>query len=106
MLTVREGSVCSIRTRFFDAQKAPVIPSTARYRLRDLTNNRTIVDWTEMTPDSYVDVQISPESNAIYRDNCSYQEHAFVVQADAGLATQWVDEVRYQVQNLRGYQSA
>ena len=105
MLSVREGSVCTVRVRFFNDQKAPTIPQTARYRLRDITNNRVIIDWTNVTPDSFVDVQMSPDNNAIYRDSVAYQEHAFVMQADTGLPTQWTDEVRYQVQNLQGYQS-
>jgi hypothetical protein len=102
---VREGSVCTIRARFFDDQAIPTAPTTVRYRLRDVTNNRTIVDWTDLTPDLYVEVEISPDSNAIYNDRCTYQENAFVMQADPGLPTQWVDEVRYQVQNLKGFES-
>jgi hypothetical protein len=105
MRTVREGSVCTIRARFFNDQQVPAVPQTARYRLRDVTNNRTIVDWTDVTPDSYIDVPIDPESNSIHRDSVIYQENALVVQADVGLATQWTDEVRYQITNLKGYQS-
>lgn len=105
MRTVREGSVCTIRARFFNDLNVPTIPTAARYRIRDVTNNRTIVDWTDVIPDTFIDVQISPESNAIYRDNVTYQENALVVQADAGLASQWTDEVRYQITNLLGYQS-
>lgn len=105
MTIVDEGSVCTIRTRFFNDIYAPTIPTTARYRLRDVTNNRTIVDWTDVTPSTYVDVTIAPESNAVYRNNVAYQEQAFVMQADAGQPTQWTKEVRYLVQNLKGYES-
>jgi len=105
MRTIREGSVCTIRTRFFNALSLPALPTTARYRLRDITNNRTVVDWTDVIPGTSVDVTILPESNAIYRDSVAYQEHAFVMQADSGLSTQWTDEVRYQIQNLSGYES-
>ena len=105
MRTVREGSVCTIRARFFDDQTMATIPTSASYRLRDVTNNRTIIDWTALIPDTYVDIQIAPESNAIYRDSVPYQEHALVVKADEDLPTQWVDEVRYQITNLKGYQS-
>lgn len=104
-MSIREGSTCTIRTRFFDDASLATTPTTARYRLRDVTNNRTIVDWTDVTPDTAIDINISPESNAIYRDNVTYQENALVVQADAGLASQWTDEVRYQITNLKGYQS-
>lgn len=105
MLEVREGSVCTIRARFFNDQKVPTVPTTARYRLRDVTNNRTITDWTEVSPEIYVDVQIEAEDNAIYRTSLSFQEHAFVMQANTGLSTQWTDEVRYHVLNLQGYES-
>jgi hypothetical protein len=104
-VSIREGSNCTIRTRFFDEDDAATTPISTRYRLRDVTNNRTIVDWTDITPGASVDIYISPESNAIYRDNTAYQENALVVQADAGLASQWTDEVRYQITNLKGYQS-
>jgi hypothetical protein len=105
MLSIREGSVCTIRARFFNDQRITTVPITARYRLRDVTNNRTIIDWTDLVPDTFIDVAISAESNAIYRDSLTYQENALVIQADAGLSTQWVDEVRYQITNLVGYQS-
>ena len=104
-MLVREGSVCTIRARFFNDQKTPAVPTTARYRLRDVTNNRTIVDWTDITPATSVVITVSPESNAIYRDNVAFQENALVVQADYGLSTQWTDEYRYQITNLRGYES-
>ena len=105
MKIVREGSVCRIRSRFFNEDNVATTPIAAQYRLRDVTNNRTIIDWTALSPSTFVDVVIAPESNAIYRNNVTYQEHAFVMQADPGLATQWTDEVRYQVLNLQGYES-
>lgn len=105
MAFVREGSVCTIRARFFNDQKTATVPTTARYRLRDVTNNRTVIDWTDLTPAVFVDVQIAAEHNVIHRNNVYYQEHAFVVQADTGLPTQWTDEERYQILNLRGFES-
>lgn len=105
MLSVRESSVCTVRARFFNDQKTATVPTTARYRLRDVTNGRTIVDWTDLAPDTFVDIQILPDSNVIYRDSVLYQENSLVVQADADLPTQWTDEYRYQITNLKGYQS-
>jgi hypothetical protein len=102
MRVVREGSTCTIRTRFFNADKQPAIPQTTHYRLTDVTNRRVVTDWTAITPGSFVDVTIPGSSNAIYRDNVLAQVHAFTLQADRGLSSQWTDEVVYLVENLSG----
>lgn len=101
---VEEASACTIRARFFDQLGAAVSPSTLRYRLRDVTNCRTIVDWTDLTPGSYVDIPIDAQSNAIYNACNPYEDHALTVQANYGTDTQFADEIRYAVQNLKGFQ--
>jgi hypothetical protein len=100
---IRESSAITVRTRFFNPDKLPAVPTTAHYRLTDVTNNRVVIDWTEVTPASFVDVFIGASSNAIHRDNVLQQEHAFVVQADRGLDTQFTDEVHYLISNLSGF---
>lgn len=105
MPTIRESSTVTIRTRFFNSDKAPTTPSSARYRLTDITNNRVITDWTDITPAAVVDVFIPAGSNVIYRDSVAQQEHAFVVQADTGEDVQFTDEVHYYVKNLGGFTS-
>jgi hypothetical protein len=100
MKSVNENSAHTIVTRFFDEQNQPTTPTTARWRLFDVTNNRIITDWADMTPATAITIVIPASSNAIYRDNVTRQEQAFMVQSDTDLPTQFTSEEHYYVRNL------
>lgn len=104
MKPVNEGSTCTITARYRDAGGAEFTPSTARYRIRDTTNNRILLDWTSYTPASDTDDLIIPASlNAIYNDRKQYQDHAVAVQVNPGLDTQVTSEIVYKVKNLSAF---
>jgi len=102
MKTIAEGSAHTIVTRFFNEQNLPVVPSTARWRLYDVTNSRVVTDWADfpipLSP--VVSTLIPASSHVIVRDDLTRQEHAFIVQADTGLDTQISAEEHYYVRNL------
>ena len=106
---VKEGNPLTFTVNFFDSTNTAVVPTTVRYRIKDLTNNRVVLDWTSVTPASSVDFTITPTQNAIYdqdtRNRLRYEERSVVVQADQGTDDQFVDEYLYRVINLRGYES-
>jgi hypothetical protein len=104
MNTVKEASVCTVRARFFDGNDVPATPTSARWRLRDVTNDRLLQDWTPITVTSDTAQIVVPASlNAISNDRRRYQEHALSVQANVGETEQYTDEVRYKVQNLSAF---
>jgi hypothetical protein len=105
---VNEGSAFTLTARFFDEGVATA-PTTARYRIRDLSNDRIVLDWTAITPATSVDITITATNNAVYRDNSkkrfNFEERVVTVQANYGLVSQYADEYRYLVKNLRGFES-
>lgn len=106
---VNEASTMTVRAKFFDRFNAPSAPATLRYRIKDLTNDRVVRDWTELTPATVVDVEISAEDNAIYSDGNRpfqrFEERVVVFQANYDTDIQYPEEVRYLIKNLRGFDS-
>lgn len=106
---VKEGNPLTVTMTFRDEDNVVYTPSTVRYRIKDLTNNRVVLDWTSVTPDSTVDIVITPSLNDIYdtdtRNRRRFEERSVVVQADYGTDSQFVDEFLYRVINIRGYES-
>lgn len=100
---LNEGSAVVFRTRFFDADDVAVTPTTARYRLRDLTNCRTIIDWTELVPAHSIDIPITATSNAIYSTCTGEQQNCLTVQANYATDNQFAEETHYVLRNLRGF---
>jgi hypothetical protein len=62
-------------------------------------------DWSDISPlDSTVSIEIPFSLNAIYNDRNLYEERTITVQADTGNDdSQFSEEVRYKVRNLRGF---
>jgi hypothetical protein len=106
---VNEKSTFTVRARFYGANNAPQAPATLRYRLRDISNDRIVIDWTELSTGTYVDIQVSAEANAIYDDTLksfkNFEERVLVIQTDYETPDQCADEFRYVVRNLKGFDS-
>jgi hypothetical protein len=105
---VNESSVFTLRTRFYGTT-GPQVPSTARYRIRDVTNDRVVRDWTTMTPALFVDIQVIASDNDVYSDQPGlryhFEERVLVVEANYDTDIQYADEYRYVIKNLRGFES-
>lgn len=103
---IEEGSTCTFRVQFFDASGDAVTPLTARYRIKDLTNDRIVRDWTSVNAAPSVDIVIIASDNNIYRNaRRRIEERSLVVQANHGTDTQYVREELYRIRNQRGWQS-
>lgn len=103
-LTVNEKSTCTVRVRFYDEDGRPVVPDTVQYRLRDLTSCRVITDWSNLTPDTEIDIVVPASSNIIHCRGDRQQENALSVQANFDSDAEFSDEIRYVIQNLRGFE--
>ena len=107
--TVNEASTMNVLTKFYGLSNVPTVPSSVRYRLKDITNDRVVTDWTDLVPALEVEIEISAEENQIYLDGRRpfqrFETRALVVQANYGTPTQYVAELQYMIKNLRGFDS-
>ncbi len=103
MKPVNESSACTVTAQFYGVDGLPSTPNTVRGRLRDVTNNRVLQDWTDLSAASSVDIQVPASLNDIYNDRKALQEHALAVQAEYGQDDQYTDEIRYKVKNLSAF---
>jgi hypothetical protein len=99
---VNERSACTVRVRFFASTRLPMAPLSVRYKVTDVTNGRTVTDWTTLTPAAVIDIPIGPDENAILKSSLPSQNHAVTVQTDFDTPNQFTSEERYVVRNLRG----
>lgn len=104
---VNESSAFTLRTRYFSVGQVPGTPATVRYRITDLSNDRIVRDWTELTPSSVIDIEITSQDNDVYDDSSApfMEQRVVSVQANYDTQTQYADEYRYLVKNLRGFES-
>lgn len=107
MNKINESSAMTVRARFFNESNDLVTPTTARYLIRDLDNDRLVRDWTSLTPAPTVDIQVTATDNELYesRRRRKYEHRVITVQADTGTPTQRTDEIEYWVRDLLGLES-
>jgi hypothetical protein len=105
---VNESSAFTLRTRFFGTGGSQT-PASLRYLIRDVSNNRVVRDWTILTPGTFVDIFVSAPDNEIYEDQSRrrghFEERVVSIQANYDTDSQYADEYRYLVKNLRGFES-
>ena len=84
-------------------------PSTLRYRIVDIDNLRTVLDWVILTASSSVTFTVPASANAIYLDvrgkKRKTERRVLVMQADADTDDQFNSEIEYAVRNLKGFES-
>lgn len=106
---VNEASAFTVRTTFEGINKVLTTPSSARYRIYDVSNERVVRDWTVLTAAQVVDIEITADDNRIYRDGQRpfkrFEERVITVQANYDTETQFTQEERYLIKNLRGFDS-
>lgn len=102
---VNESSAMTVRARFFNETGDLVTPTTARYLIRDVSNDREVRSWTSLSPAATIDIAITASDNDMYensRRERRFEKRVVTVQADQGTATQRTDEIEYWVRNLAG----
>lgn len=107
--TVNEASTMTVRVAFFGTTGSQSAPATARYRIKDVTNDRIVRDWTDLIPAEEVDIEIPAGDNSVYMDGSRpfrrFEERVVTIQANYESDIQYMDEIRYLVKNLRGFDS-
>lgn len=106
---VNEASTMTVVARFYGASNVPSTPSTVRYRIKDVTNDRIVKDWTDITAAQQVEISVAASDNAIYMDGQRpfkrFEERVLAIQANYDVDTQYTEEIRYLIKNLRGFDS-
>lgn len=109
MKVVNELSTFTVQFTFKGEGGEEVVPDSARYLIYDTDNNRVVLDWTELTPESIVRVNIPASVNAVYQDRRGRKRRTecrvITVQSNYDQDSQTSAEVEYAVRNLRGFDS-
>lgn len=63
--TLNEGSRCFVKAKFFDRKEQPQIPTSLDYKVQCETTGTLLQDWTTVTPNTSVEVQIDATLNKI-----------------------------------------
>lgn len=99
----------TVSAKFYGSANLPSTPTSIRYRIKDVTNDRVVKDWTTVSPAQQIEIAIAAEDNEIYMDGSRpfrrYEERVLVIQANYDTDTQFADEIRYLIKNLRGFDS-
>lgn len=99
----------NVQAKFFGRANEQSTPASIRYRIKDVTNDRIVTDWTAVTPAHSIDIEISAQENAIYQDGSRpfqrFETRVLVVQANYDTETQCSNEIQYMIKNLRGFDS-
>lgn len=99
---VNEGSASDIVSTLVDETGAAFTPTTARYRLDDLTSGTEVIAWTTIaTPSSSMTVTIPATANVIVDTNLPEETKVFTLESDFGTSAAQTQDFRYQVRNLR-----
>lgn len=100
MDSVNENSTAYLTVAFADKTGAPAVPTSATYRIDDITNNVPIRASTALTPAASIEITLAPGDNAIA--GRASEIHRVTVTAQYGGAGDAVsNEYDYQVNNLR-----
>lgn len=98
---VTESSQHTISVTFKDrATVANVIPTNIRYKVTDLGTGDVVVDWSSVSPDDEITLTITPTQNALRCQGEPYEIREVSVAADYGLSGQFIDSVRYRIDNV------
>ena len=100
---VNERSSSQITATFLNASKVATAPTSARYRIDDLTNReREILDWTTIaTPTATETVTITAEQNRIVSEQNVRELRQITVEATSG-GQPFREAYQYEIVNLIG----
>lgn len=113
MREIHEKSGVEFEARFEATTGVPTVPQTAHWRLRCLANDRTLQDWTEVTPEILtgdageivgvrVSIDISGALNAILDRANRREVKELQVVAAKDLDREYSETLRYAVRAISG----
>jgi hypothetical protein len=102
--TLNEGSRCFIKAKFFDRRETPQIPTSLSYKVQCETTGTVLQDWTAVTPDTVVEVQIDATLNKIVnrRNTIERKVVTFMANADPPESA-FTEDQEYDLINLDAF---
>ncbi len=101
---IDEGCSNAFDVAFFNFSDQAAAPANVFYHLKDLTNCRTLIDWTEVNPGAALVIEIEARHNTLYSQDVGQQQNVLTVMANRGLPKQHSREFKYVIQNLKAVQ--
>lgn len=95
---VNEGSYVNA-TAYFRQSDAATTPTSAEYKVFNLSTWETTTDWTALSPAGSVSINVLADVRC---ESSRQERYELIVRADSGLSTQAVGRREYRVRNLRG----
>lgn len=80
---VPEGTTLRVTVRPMNSDLAAATPSSMRYRVQDLIQGATVLDWTSLTPSTAVNVTVTAAQNALRNGLCRERRQLVVEATDA-----------------------
>jgi hypothetical protein len=77
---INEGEALRVTIRALNSNLGATTPLTMRYRIQDVDQNSTLLDWTTLTPATSVDVTITGAQNSI-RNGRSLEHRQILAEA-------------------------
>ena len=97
---VNEGAYFNGTAHFRDGDTSAA-PTTARWRLDNLTTGRNVTAWTTITPAASATLVVGP--NTLQEHNRKNVLMQITVESDTDLTTQDRTTVQYRIVNNRGF---
>ena len=98
--TYPEGQTVTV-TADFRADGAEVLPTTVDYKVECETSRETLIGWTSVTPAASVSITVAGTANVLINESRRSERKVVTVVADRGLATQFVNAIKYDISNLQ-----
>ena len=90
-------------TAYFRVADAATAPTTAKYRVDNLTARKELKDWTSLTPAVSNTIAMTSTFNAIQNESNRIEKVQLTVAADPDGDTETRDTVTWNILNLRGF---
>ena len=98
----KEGSSFVAVAQFRNASTgAAEAPTTARYRIDDISTDQVIRDWTTLSVAASINITITAGDNAIKDQSRRREKRQITVESDFGTDTATRDCLTYFVENIR-----
>lgn len=99
-----EGTQFTATVRFRTrSSKAASVPTTAHYKITNLSTNKVVRDWTALTAAAEISFTIAPTDNDIDDKTHLQERMELLVAADRGMSTQSIGSRHYKIRDLDGY---
>lgn len=100
----KERSSFTATVYFRSSADAAEAPTTAHYRIDDLTTRTVILDWTALSAAASISIAVKSAENKIVNDRNNWERRQITVAADKDTVTETRDIAQWLVENIGGFE--